>query len=111
MALKIKKNAKMGQTEKHAVVSTQKSSAGEAGPEVQESVPTGMTPPPAVDGLPMCEIGVEASMTVNLGNYESVRVGVSLKMPTAPTNVEKAYQETKDWVEDKMAEMVESIKE
>ena len=30
---------------------------------------------------PWCEVGVDASYTKNLGNYQSAKVGVTLKVP------------------------------
>jgi aspartate/tyrosine/aromatic aminotransferase len=44
-------------------------------------------------------ISVKAGFTKNLGNYESARVDVMLTMPCYPEEVDRIYEEVKDWVD------------
>ena len=54
-------------------------------------------------------VGFKMGYTKNLGNYESVRVEVSLVLPTYIENVEKAYDVCKDWADKKLTEAVDEI--
>lgn len=54
-------------------------------------------------------VNVNAGLTKNLGNYESIRVGVSITKPCAPDDVsiEATYQECSAWAEEKLVEELE----
>lgn len=54
-------------------------------------------------------VGFKMGYTKNLGNYESVRVEVSLVLPTYTENVEHAYKVAKDWADNKLTEAVAEI--
>ena len=54
------------------------------------------------DEGPWCEVGFEASYTHNLGNYQSARIAVMLKVPCKHGEVDHIFGFTKDWVEKKM---------
>lgn len=55
---------------------------------------------------PICEVTVEASQTVNTGNYNSLRVAASIKVP-CPMGHEKAgFQYAEAWVGEQMASML-----
>ena len=65
-----------------------------------------------VAGLdPYCEILVEASFTKNLGNYQSAKIGVSLKMPCQQVDLDDAFTFTRDWVNTKLEGMVTELGE
>jgi len=51
-----------------------------------------------------CEVTFARSATLNLGNYESMRIEVALKMPcpVVPSAIEKAYALSKTWVDGKL---------
>lgn len=53
---------------------------------------------------PLANVGFRASMTKNLGNYESVRIEISVYMPCAARQkqIDKAYEYVKGYVEDRM---------
>lgn len=59
---------------------------------------------------PMLNVGMSASHTSNLGNYESARISVSLNMPCELTELENVYAFVKDWVNGKMVEINEELK-
>ena len=59
----------------------------------------------------LCNVGVEASNTVNLGNYNSMRVGVSVHIPCEFNDLEKTYTLAQNWVNAKMEELQEQINE
>lgn len=44
-------------------------------------------------------VGMELGATVNMGNYESARVGVSISLPCYKEEVEPGYEYAKDFVE------------
>jgi len=57
---------------------------------------------------PMANIGVKLGTTKNLGNYESLRVDVSLFYPCEPKKkaMEKAYKKVFAWVDNKLDEIM-----
>lgn len=54
------------------------------------------------DAGPWCEVGLEASFTKNLGNFQSQRVGVSLKVPCLIGEIDEVFKFTEGWVDEKM---------
>jgi hypothetical protein len=65
--------------------------------------------PPMAYDQPTCNVGVKAGVTRNLGNYNSVRVDVSLYMPCYPAELEEVYIFAQTWVDDKLSELCEQI--
>lgn len=59
----------------------------------------------------MATVGVMLGQTINLGNYSSCKLQVSLHLPCAPdmSGVDLAYAEAKTWVEGRMAELVAEV--
>lgn len=55
---------------------------------------------------PWCEVGVDASFTKNLGNFQSSRVGVSLRVPCLHSEVDDVFDYTVQWVDKKMEELM-----
>lgn len=57
---------------------------------------------------PMANIGVKLGTTKNLGNYESLRVDVSLFYPCEPKKkaMEKTYKKVFAWVDNKLDEIM-----
>lgn len=60
---------------------------------------------------PTCNVGFRAGVTRNMGNYNSLRVEVSLFMPCYPQEIEDTFAFTKEWVDNKMNETIESLDE
>lgn len=58
-----------------------------------------------VSAAPMATVGVEASFTRNMGNFESVRLAVTLLMPSEPEKIEETFQFATEWVNEKMDEL------
>lgn len=58
---------------------------------------------------PWCEVGVEASYTMNLGDFNSTRLQVSLKIPCLHAEIDKVFDYGKDWVDGKMQSMISDI--
>lgn len=52
-------------------------------------------------------VGLSMGLTRNLGDFESLKMLVSLIMPceATPSGVETAYQEVKEWVDQKVSEI------
>ena len=58
---------------------------------------------------PWCEIQVDASYTKNLGNYQSAKIGVSLKMPARVAELDETFNFTRDWVNGKLESLVADL--
>ena len=58
---------------------------------------------------PMANVGVKLGTTKNLGNYESLRVDVSLFMPseTDKKSLNKTFKKCFNWVDDKLDKIME----
>lgn len=57
--------------------------------------------------LPYCEVGTEMSYTMNLGDFNSCRFVVSLKMPAQAEEINKVFDYAKSWTEERLAKLVE----
>lgn len=55
-------------------------------------------------------VRVGFGLTINLGNYESARLDVSVEVPCYKEQVDDAYQQAKDWVEERVQQEVAEIK-
>jgi hypothetical protein len=58
--------------------------------------------------LIMMEVG--GGRTVNLGNFESARIDVHLKIPSTMETMEETYEFATKWVGDKIKEAVDGAK-
>jgi hypothetical protein len=106
MALKIKKTAKAAVEETKVAVQTatevKKSNTGIS--VVKQQVEQMVSVPPTY-----ANVGVTASRTINLGEYNNVKLGVSIHFPCAPTPdaIEETYQFCFNWVDSKMTALTE----
>ena len=53
---------------------------------------------------------IEGGATVNLGNYESARIGVSLRAPATKDTLNDVYSWGTDWISDKIKTAVSEAK-
>lgn len=60
--------------------------------------------PKVLEG-PTCNVGVDAAMTINLGDYNSVRIGVSLHLPCYHQEIDEVFEFSKQWVDEKMQKL------
>ena len=60
------------------------------------------------DGM---SIRVEGGRVMNLGNYETARVGVTITVPCSKETLEEAYSYATEWVSEKINEAVAQAKE
>ncbi|MBY0560034.1 hypothetical protein [Hyphomicrobium sp.] len=108
MALKFKKPAPV---EAHTTVTT-----SQKGVQVAEetNVEQVEIPPAAAANTgsdkPFCEVGFDASYTMNLGDYNSTRIGVSLKIPCLHPEIDEVFEYGKGWVNSKMETLISEIK-
>lgn len=56
-------------------------------------------------------ITVEGGRVMNLGNYETARIGVSITVPCSKESLDDAYQYATSWVSEKIEEAVKLAKE
>lgn len=57
------------------------------------------------DGM---SITVEGGRVINLGNYETARVGVSITVPCTKDTLDESYEFATEWVSQKITEAVNS---
>jgi gamma-glutamyltranspeptidase len=56
-------------------------------------------------------ITVEGGRVMNLGNYETARIGVSITVPCSTATLDEAYNFGTTWVSEKIEEAVKAAKE
>ena len=56
-------------------------------------------------------ITVEGGRVINLGNYETARVGVTITVPCTKETLDEAYNYATGWVSDKITEALKMAKE
>lgn len=84
-----------------ATVTTKMNSNGPETTEVLET-PFAYDVDPKVHAV----VGFEIATTINQGNYNSLRIGLSLKLPVPPEKVEEAFELMQTWADDKMNDMI-----
>jgi len=89
------------------ITSTSKNVGGK---EVAASASATQTLHPGVFTSGM-SVTVEGGRVINLGNYETARIGVSITVPCTPETLAEAYGFATDWVSSKIDEAVASAKE
>lgn len=55
-------------------------------------------------------VSLEYGLTLNMGNYESCRLTVGIRVPCYKEQVEDAYAAATGWVETKISEQVSEIR-
>lgn len=55
-------------------------------------------------------VTVEYGLTVNMGNYESARVSISVSVPCYKEELEDAYKFAEKWAQDRVQVEVDSIR-
>jgi len=58
---------------------------------------------------PMCNVGMSAGRTFNLGEFNSLKVQVSLHVPAKFEDIEDAFTFTKEWVDNKLNAITEEV--
>jgi len=58
---------------------------------------------------PTCTVGFKMGYTKNLGNYESMRIDVSVFLPCYTTELDTVFDFAKEWVDDHMEKTVSDI--
>lgn len=89
------------------MVSTSKAVSGK---EIASSASETQTLNPGVFTNGM-SITVEGGRVMNLGNYETARVGVTITVPCNKETLDDAYAYATDWVSEKINEAVKMAKE
>jgi hypothetical protein len=54
---------------------------------------------------PACVVGMEASLTLNLGNYNSAKIGCLLQMPCLHHEIDEAFEYCQNWVNERLQKM------
>lgn len=97
MALKMKKKQSGA-----AAVSTTHKTKGQVTAQKEENMDTPFSEVIQSHGG---TVGMEASVTINLGDFESVRIGISLSEPFEAGKRDETFAEVKTWVEDTLSEL------
>lgn len=58
---------------------------------------------------PTCNVGFSTATTKNLGNYENVKVSVSLNLPCYPDEIDTIFGFASEWVDTKMGEVLSEL--
>lgn len=105
MAITVKKGKKAAVPETTKVAGIVETSVkhGKTGSEVVKTTVQPLREVPKV----YANVGVQAQRTINLGEYNSVKVGVSIHMPCDPESVDECYEECLAWVDTRMASLTE----
>lgn len=53
---------------------------------------------------PYATVGIKAGCTINLGNFNSGRVDVSLFYPCQPDKVNETYESVKEWIDERLSQ-------
>lgn len=56
------------------------------------------------------KVGVNMGLTLNLGNFESARIDVSISVPCYREETDEAYRYAREWVETRLGEEVQSVR-
>lgn len=73
--------------------------------ELKETTKRKKNVPGVVCSAPlMATIGITGGRVINLGNYESARLEVSIQMPTPVDEIDDTYAFCKDWIDTKIDE-------
>ena len=70
-----------------------------------------MPPPEGEEGViavhrfegEVAKVSVDYALTMNLGNYESARISVSVELPCYREEIDDAYEYAQAWVEERIA--------
>lgn len=65
---------------------------------------------PKVPNVPLASVGYSSGMTLNLGDYESVKIGVSVTLPSPLAEIEEAFKVAKDFVDRRLGTEVGLVK-
>ena len=103
MALKITKKPAAQATVTTTVSDKKKVLSEDTKTETVAPEEVGSNPGPV--GEQMCEVGFEASYTHNLGNYQSARVQVSLRVPCLHAEIDSVYEFSEGWVNQRMEKL------
>lgn len=57
----------------------------------------------------VAHVGVDVSRTINTGNFNSIRVGVSIRVPCAVANVNPTFEKALLWSEARLAAKCDEI--
>ena len=89
-----------------AIVTASKQVTGQVLEVSSDTVPMGLTPKASE---PMAEVGVDLSMTVNLGDYNSAKLGVSIRLPSPVAEIDQSYEQAKQWANDRLETLIGEV--
>ena len=88
-------------------VSREHRKSGDVVSETEKETKIEVTP---FDGE-VARVGLDGAMTINVGNYQSVKIGVFLSVPCYVEEVPEVFEAVKATVEKRMAEEVAEVNE
>lgn len=78
-------------------------------PEKAESYTVEPIHNPSIAPEDLAHVSVNLGLTINLGEFSSAKVGVSLSMPTAVADVDATYDFAKEWAEARISTMADEV--
>jgi len=67
--------------------------------------------PDVIPAHELANVNVSLGLTLNLGDFNIAKVGVSVTMPTNVKDLDASYQFAKEWAEDRIATMAGEVKQ
>lgn len=95
-----------GTTEPVATVDATITQKHPTGAEVVTQEPVEI-PVPALHLSALAEVGLSAGVTKNMGDFNSVRFDVHLRVPCAPEDADEAFEKVATWVNEKLESLLE----
>lgn len=70
------------------------------------------TLPPVISPVSPAVVSVSMGVTMNIGNYNSVKISVALSLPCVPdpSEIDETYAAVRDWVQDQVGSLSESVR-
>jgi len=64
-----------------------------------------------IAGVPVAEVGAASRMTLNLGNFESVQIEVSVALPCYVEELQECYKAAKHFVDSNLNSEIQAIRD
>lgn len=115
MAIKFKKNKSPGKDTHLEKAVQHKHHPGTKQEEISHPDGGKQSETEQVDGIiatgPVAYVGVRCAKTTNIGNYESVKIEISLNYPSPPDedSVTETFNNVKDWVDKRLSQIIEEL--
>lgn len=67
--------------------------------------------PTAQEAKTLAKVGVKMGVTLNTGNFNSVRLDVSFELPCDPADADDTYDTILGWIDERLGRMTQAVKD